>query len=359
MRIMRKLIHSPIFWTIVILLIIARITAPRIILQKANAILADFSPIFQGHVEDLDLGIIRGAYKLNGLELRLKDKTPERFVKVDVIDVSVAWREIFKGRLVTDIVVDNLNVVLTNNVLEAFKKSKKQADKDSKEAASKIFPVRVERLEIKNSSLQFADLLSIPDANRWKLTDIQARASNLTPTQRSPLTLATIQGKLFDQAVIRIVGNLVLNASPPAWDVDLELKNFNLPNANGFLSKKVPLTITSGTLDLYSEAISEKGRIEGYAKPFVHKADIVADKEKFKGFKHATIEISSATANLLFRSAKERTVATKIKFSYDDSGFKVNTLDALADAIKNGFQEKIPEGLDDEITLPKTLTKGQ
>ena len=354
----RRLIHSPILWTLIILLVIARVVAPRIILQKTNEFLADFSPTYKGHMEDLDLSIIRGAYKLKGLALTLKEKKAAPFAKAELIDVSVAWREIFKGRLVTDIDARKVDVVLTDKVLNAFKTAKEQSKKDSKEAADKLFPVRIERLELKDSSIEVADMLSIPEPERWKLTQIKGRASNLTSTPSAPISLVSVQGKLFNQAVVQVVGNLNLVAEPPQWDVDVQMKGFDLPNANGVLKKELPLTITSGTLDLYGEMISKNNRIEGYVKPFMHKADIVADKEHFKGFKHAAFEVGTAAANLFFRSAKERTVATKVKFSYDDSGFNVNSWDAIAAAFKNGFSEKLPEGIDEEISL-NTINKGK
>ncbi len=359
MKFLNRMLHSPIFWTILVLAIIIRITAPRIILQQTNKFLADFSPVYAGHLDDLNLGIIRGAYEIRGFEFWIKGENKERFVRVESIDVSMAWREIFKGRLVTDITLDKIDVVLTKNVLDSFKRFKEQAKKDTKEATAKIFPVKIERVVVTNSIFEFAEVISLPEAKRWRLTDIQGRASNLTPTEKSPRTLATIQGKLFDQAVVRAVANLSLLSTPPAWDVDLELKDFQLPNANGVLKDKLPLTITKGTFDLYAEAISKAGEIEGYAKPFLKKADIVANEENFKGFKHGLIEVSTAAANLIFRSAKDRTVATKVNFSYDTSGIKINAAQALNEAIKNGFKDEIPEGLDEEISLPNPNQKGK
>ena len=355
----RKLIHSPIFWTVVILLIIARITAPRIILQKTNAYLEEFSPTYKGHIGDLDLSIIRGAYKLKDFELTLKDKKAEKFANAELIDVSVAWREIFRGHLVTDLDLRKIDVVLTKKVMEAFKTAKEQSKKDTKEAANKLFPVRIERVDIKDSSIEVADILSIPEPERWKLTQIKGRASNLTASESSPISLVSVQGKLFNQAAVQVVGNLNLMEEPPMWDVDVQMKDFNLPNANGVLKKELPLTITSGTLDLYGEVISKNDRIEGYMKPFMHNADIIADKESFKGFKHAAFEVGTAAANLFFRTAKDRTVATKVKFSYDKDGFKINSLDAIAEAFKNGFSEKLPEGIDEEISLTTINTKGK
>lgn len=256
------MLHSPIFWTILVLAIIVRITAPRIILQQTNKFLADFSPVCAGHLDDLNLGIIRGAYELRGFELWIKGENVERF--------------------------------------------KEQAKKDTKQATAKIFPVKIERVVVTNSNFEFAEVISLPEAKRWRLTDIQGRASNLTPSENSPRTIATLQGKLFNQAVVRAVSNLNLLKTPPVWDIDLELKDFQLPNANCVLKDKLPLTITKGTFDLYAEAISAPNGIEGYAKPFLKKVDIVADKENFKGFK-----------------------------------------------------DEIPEGLDEEISIPNSNQKGK
>jgi hypothetical protein len=269
------------------------------------------------------------------------------------VDVSLAWREMFKGRITTDVEIAGADTVLTSKVIEAFKSAPKKAEKDTRDAAKKLFPVRVERLDLRDSSFEFAELLSIPDSKRWKVTRLNGRISNVTPTEDVPLMFVNLNGALFDASDIKLVAQVNTIAEPVAWDADLELRKFELKEANEWMKRKLPLTFTSGTLELFAEARSIPEGVEGYIKPFLKNADIVADKERFKGFKHFGIEVSVAAANLILRTSSEKTLATKVLFEYSGGEFKINSAKAINDAIKNGFSDPIATGIDDEISLNK------
>ncbi|MBL7545214.1 MAG: DUF748 domain-containing protein [Bdellovibrionaceae bacterium] len=344
--------------TIALTIILAvRAITPALILREANKFLASFSDTYIGHLEDFDISIFRGAYQFQGFSLKLKKHSDQQFIYSKVIDVSIAWRELLQGRFNTDIYVDNVKVVLTNQFIDTVSSQKQKSQKESAQVAQKLFPVRIGRLDIRNSSFEFAELLSIPEAQRWRITDIEGRLSNLTAPESNPLSLMSIRGNLFGDSTIKAVAQLNFLTKPISWDVDLELKEFDLTHANQWLKRKVPLTFTSGKLNLYSEVRSENNLVEGYIKPFLHQVDIVARAEVFSSLKQFAIEISTATANLLLRSSQDKVLATKVLFSYENGNFKVNSSKAISEAFKNGFSEKIPEGIDDEISLSKKKLK--
>lgn len=350
---MKKIFASKLFWTFVVLVVVIRWVAPVLILRQLNNYLADFSPVYKGHIGSLGLSIFRGAYQFRDFELRLKETEDERFTYGRLVDVSLAWRELFKGRITTDIHLDETRIVLTKNVIDAFKNAPKRAEEDTREAGKKLFPVRVERLDLKKSSFEFAELISIPDSKRWRLTNIEGRISNVTPTPGVPLTFVSATGALFDTANVKVVAQVNQQTRPIAWDADLELRDFELKEANAWMKRKVPVTFTSGKLDLFAEARALPNGFEGYVKPFLKRADIVATGEDFAGLKHFGVEVSVATANLILRTSREKTLATKVLFAYDGSEFKVNSSKAISEAFKNGFNEPLATGIDDEISLSK------
>lgn len=354
---MKRIFRSKIFWAVVFVLVAIRLIVPPMIVPKVNEILAEASPTFKGHVDDIDLAIFRGAYKIQGFELRLKEKPDERFFYVKEVDISIAWRDLIKGQITSDVWIDGIQVVLTKAVMTAFKNAPKKDAEKNKETAGKVFPLKIERVDVRNSSFEFADLLSIPESARWKVSDIDARISNLIASSDFPLTLMTVSASMFKSTDIKMTGQMNQVNRPVAWDMDLEIRNFDMPAANPMIQQKVPLSFTSGKLNLYSEVKSEEGRISGYAKPFLEKADVVATGENFDGLKNFGIEVSTAAVNLILRDAKEKTLATKILFAYENGDFKINSAKAISDAIQNGFTEKIPEGLDDEISLSKKQQK--
>lgn len=346
-----KIWKSKIFWGLIILIVAVRMFLPPLILKKTNEFLAEFSPVYQGHLDDIDLGVWRGSYQLQSLELWLRKDPREKFFTTQNIDVSVAWREIFKGRLTTDIEIADMRFRMSKAVIDAFANSPKGAEEDSKKAGAKLFPVQVERIDFRDSSFEMTDSMAFADSPWISVTELRGRLSNAMPRAENPLSPFFAQGLFYGATPMKVSGTLNLTSDPVAWDLDAEMRDFELKKANPWLKKKLPLTFTSGELDLFSEVRSEKGKIEGYAKPFVKKADVVANDEIFVGLKHFGIEVSTAAANLFFRNARDKTLATKVLFAYDKDGIQINSAKAISEAFKNGFSDPLNEGLEDEISL--------
>src|SRR4029079_1737539 len=94
--------------SIVIVLVIIRVTLPFIVLHYANKALAGM-PGYYGHVEDIDIALIRGAYQLDNLYINKLDSTNQMqtaFFKVQTVDLSVEWRALFHGSLVGEMVFE-------------------------------------------------------------------------------------------------------------------------------------------------------------------------------------------------------------------------------------------------------------
>ena len=86
-------------------LLTIRIILPYVLLELVNDRLAEL-PGYHGHIEDLDLALIRGAYQIEELVIEqvdsvTQDRTP--FVAADVIDLSVEWKALFRGSVVGEL----------------------------------------------------------------------------------------------------------------------------------------------------------------------------------------------------------------------------------------------------------------
>lgn len=348
---MKKILRSKILWALIGIFLILVLVIPPLVVPTINKFLADFSPLFKAHIEGIGVHPLKGAYSVKGLEVSLKDKSEENFLSTDYIEASIAWRELIKGRISADVLISGSHTLLTDNVLNAVKKVKKQAKEDSKKAIKKVIPIRIERIDIRDSSFEIADFRKLPPEERWRLTDIKGHVTNATPSESNPFSLVALTGTLLDSAKLNISAHINSMKDPMIWDVDLELENFELKKANPVLRSKLPLTFTRGQFDLYAEMKSEKGSLQGYAKPFFHKVDVVARGEDFEGLKHYGIEASTAAINLFLRNAKDRTMATKIQFTYEDGKFDINSGKALSEAIENSFGDEVPKGIEDSVSL--------
>ena len=250
-------------------------------------------------------------------------------------------RELFKGKIVTDIEVTGLDLSYSKLLKEALAKTPKK--EDAQEAKDKLFPVEVVRLDIQNSKIKIDHFPAF--------TGIEGRITNLLADKNNPLSFLNLKATLFGHSVLKVAGNLKTLEKPMAWSIDSELHGFDLTAANQFLKQKVPLTFTKGKLDVYAEAKSEEGVIEGYVKPFMKNVDIMKAEENLKGAKHWFIEVIAAIGNLVLRTTDKKSVATLIPFTMDTSGVHVDKGEALSKAIQHGFEQKLSPGIEDRLEL--------
>jgi len=331
------------------ILVTLRLALEPIIHKRLNAYLLSFSPALAFHIEDLDLNIIKGGYTFEGVKGALKSNNKD-FLTVERIYVSIAWREIFDGKVVTDIDVSNFDFSFNDTVKEAFT-SVPEKKKNATEVRDTLFPVKIERVRVSEGKITMDDYPSLEDNKKFHVSKIRGEINNLTPDSGRPFSPFDLEGTIFQSNVLKLSGNLKTLDKPISWDIDTELHDFNLLEANKFLRRKVPLTFTKGKLDLFAEAKSEKGKVEGYVKPFMKDADIMNTKEDLEGSKHWMVEVLTALGNLLLRTSDTKTVATKIPFSFDKEGMHVDSGEALNKALEHGFKEKLTPEIENVYNL--------
>lgn len=336
-----------VFSLVFLILLMARAVAPQIILKELNSYLAEFSESYVARIEDFDLSLWRGAYRFEGLTVRLKNNLDEQpFALAKVIDVSVAWREIFRGRILTDVVVNEASISLDGLSTQPAHDKPQQALNEASDAGNKLFPVETERVEFRNSRLEYNTMKVFVD-------QIEGRLSHVTATPEDPISLLILRGSFMGKAAVKIIGELNWVDKPTKWLFRSEVQRFDLRDGNFFYSQYVPLTFKKGILDVYSEVKYENEKIAGYIKPFIQNAEIVGDAGDFKGFLHFGAEVTVAFLNLFFRNGHDNTVATKVLFDYENEKFRWNLNETLAALFKNGYQEKLPRGIENQLNLKK------
>lgn len=329
--------------------LLLHLVLPPIILGRLNAYLADFSPVYSIQIKGLDLSFVRMAYRFEKLEAKYK-KDGHTFFTLDTLDVSVAWRELLTGRVLTDIVADGGEFFLTRQLVAGSGKEAQPKEK-AREAADALFPLRIARIEVTNSSFEFGDFVAQKTETRWRVSNIDGKILNFNPRPNQPLTFFTVQGALFDNSKFKVAGTAKRLDEPMAWKADYELREFNLVSANPMLLRQVPFTFTSGHLDLYGEAKSEGGVLRGYVKPFLRSVAVLKTDEHFVNAKHFFVEIIGALGNVILRRSDNKSVATRVAFSNEGGKFRTDNGQAIESLIEHGFGEPLVPGIENSLTL--------
>jgi hypothetical protein len=342
-----------------LILLLARLAAPELIRRNLNRYLATFSPVYAVAIGDLSLAIWRGAYRLENVTGNLKDNS-QRFLKAESVDVSLAWRELFQGRLSTDILVEGADLALTRELFDSSAGESKDASRtdhlkqraaEGKEVTNKLFPLRIERVAVRNTTLEFAEVAKLPPELRWVISSINGEISNLTPKSNQPFALLSLNGTVMDSAELKLVGKADRLAQPLSWEVDAQLLNFSLARSNPLLLRLVPLNFATGTVDIYAEALDQNKQITGYVKPFLKNVQVMQKDQKFENFHHALNDYFAAILNLILRTPNKKIVAAKIPFAYKGAKFSVDKSTFLTTIIQNGFGGPLQPGIEDKFNL--------
>lgn len=336
---------------ILLLLIVVRLLAPPLILKNLNKKLAELSPVYSLHIESLGLSVWRMAYRLEGVTGHLK-KANKQFASIDSVDVSISWSALFHGRILTDVEIINARLELSPKLLKSPKDPDAHPRSEAEQAAKTLFPVRIASVSLRSSRIRFGEFLSAPDEPLWSISQLDGVITNLNPVKTAPLTFFTLRGTLIGDAVVKLVGKAKRLTTPLPWEVDAEVRGFDLKKANPLFVKYVPLSFEAGHLDLFSEIKSEGGKLEGYVKPFFKKIHVLGDKKDFKGLKHFAVELVTGLGNIILRRSDNHSLASRIEFEkIPGESLNIRTKKAIATAIENGFGKPLAESIDNSINI--------
>ena len=96
---------------LLVLVIAFRLYLPTLVKNYVNKVLADI-PGYYGQVGDIDIALYRGAYVIKGMYLnKVNAKTQVPFLKFPKSDISIEWKSLFKGKIVSEIIMYNPEVI--------------------------------------------------------------------------------------------------------------------------------------------------------------------------------------------------------------------------------------------------------
>jgi hypothetical protein len=308
---------------------------------------------YRGHIEDIDLAILRGAYKIDSMYLDKLDtvsfkQTP--FFAASTIDLSVEWKALFHGSLVGELIFKNPKIRFTKDKVEPD-----DVRKDStsfKKLLDDFMPLRVNRFEIDDGSIQYIDDHSNPKVD-IALTNANVVGLNLINSYDSTALLpghitakANVYGGTLDV-------NMKINplAEVPTFDMNAELKNTNLVKLNDFFKAYAKADVNKGTFGLYTEIAAKDGRFAGYVKPLIKDLDILGEEDRKDNVLRKLWEGLVGGAGELFENQKKDRIATKIPFEGSVENPKANAWYAVTRILQNAFIRAIQPAIDQDINI--------
>lgn len=336
--------------TALLVLLALRIAAPIVLRDAINRRLSRIDG-YDGRVADVDLQLWRGAYRIDQLELdRRVGDSLEPFAYAHEIDFSLAWRELLRGRVLSDIEADQ--ATLTYVPVPEDETAAPIDEPPWQDVINDLFPIEITRLVIHRGGLQLLDEEAEPPV------DIGLEAMELVATDlrnRPEPGGDPLPARITARGTTVGGGNVILSATAdplamqPHFDLNLQIEAVSLPKLNDYLRAYANIDVSEGTFMMYAELAAAEGRFEGYVKPFFEDVSFQDYPHQEKPVLERVWEtIVSGLATILKNKPRDQ-VATRIPVSGEFSDPEMGFWATIGNLFRHGFVEALTESVEGTV----------
>src|SRR5690554_474529 len=337
---------------ILIVLVAFRLYLPTLVKNHVNKVLAEI-PGYYGQVEDIDIALIRGAYVVNGMYLNKGTATSNvPFLNFPKSDISIEWKSLFHGRIVSEIIMDSPEVVY---VFEDQKEEEGDADvEDWTKALTDLVPIDINHFQVHNGKLAFVQLSADPDVD-IQINNLDLTADNLrNVVERERILPSPIQasGVSIGNGKMSLEGNMNLVKKIPDMDISFSLENADVTAFNDFTKYYAKLDFEKGNFSVFSEVAIADGHLVGYIKPLLTDSKLVGEDD---GFLEVLWEGFVGFFKFILKNQGTDTLATKVPIEGDLNNVDAGVWPTVFNIFKNGWIQAFKGEVDQEINFEDAL----
>lgn len=341
---------------ILILLIAFRLYLPTLVKNNINKVLADI-PGYYGQVEDVDISLYRGAYVINGMYLSKGTATSQiPFLNFPTSDISIEWRSLFKGKIVSEIIMTSPEVIY---VFEDQKEEAGEADaEDWTKALTDIVPIDINHFEVHDGKVAFVQLSAKPNID-LQIDKLNLTASNLRNVVEKGRILPSpirANGVSMGNGKVALEGNMNLMKEIPDMDLSFSLEDADATALNDFTNYYAGLDFDKGTFSLYSEVAVADGHLIGYIKPLLTNTELIGEGD---GFLEVLWEGFVGFFKFILKNQGTDTLATKVPIEGDLNNLDASTWPTVFNIFKNAWVKAFTGEVDDEINYKDAFKEGE
>lgn len=308
--------------------------------------LADL-PGYYGHVEDIDISLLRGAYVINGLYLnKVTAKTQVPFLKFPKNDISIEWHSLFDGKVVSEIIMTSPEIIY---VLEDQETEGEEPNVDDwTKALTDLVPININHFEIHDGKIAFVQLQANPNID-LQFNTLELIADNLRNMKEKGRVLPSL---ISATAVSIGEGKVSLNGSAnllkeiPDIDISFALEDANVTALNDLTRHYAGIDFKSGTFGLYSEVAIADGYLKGYMKPLLTNSKLISKEDGFLG---VLWEGFVSFFKFVLKNQSTDTLATKIPIEGDLNTVDVGVWKTIGNIFGNAWIKAFKGVVDDDI----------
>lgn len=347
---------------VVVVLIVLRLLLPGFVKDYVNKTLQEI-PGYWGEVEDIDISLIRGAYVIKGLKLdKVNDKEKNiPFLNFPKTDISIHWKSIFRGKIVSEIYMDNpeITLIFEEHAKEHVSDTLQEPTSDDwSEALTDLVPIKINRLEIDSGKFRFLQFTESQDIDLY-IDQIYLTATNLRNVveedKKLPSTVSATAVSIGQGKVV-LDGRMDLVQKIPDIDMDFSLEKADVTALNPFTLTYAKIDFERGQFDLYSEVVIKDGYFKGYFKPILTDVKILDSfkKEDSSIFKKLW-EGFVGFFKFIFKNQKKDTLATRIPVEGDLNNVDASIWATIGGILRNAFIEAFKGEVDETLEFDEAF----
>ncbi len=313
---------------------------------------------YTGHVDDIDIQLIRGAYQLDELRIRkINGKLKEPFLYIPKTDLSVEWKSLFKGKLVSEVECykPEINFAFSEN--EAS--SQTGAEVDWTAYLKKLLPISINRFAVIDGKVELTSLVTQPRAD-LSLQNFQGEIRNIRNVEDKANKLPSPVVASGDVpgygGTMNFSANMNLLKITPDFDYNMRFTDMQLVKLNTLARHYANLDFERGTVSVYSEMAMYDGKLNGYLKPLTKGMKIFKLNEhegRSVGKFFTELIVQGGTA--ILKNQKKDQVATRIPLNGTIDNIETATWPTVFGLLRNAYIEAFKKEFDNNITLGDAL----
>lgn len=334
---------------IVLVIVVIRLMLPRVILSYSNKALSEIKGYY-GHVNDIDLSIIRGTVAANGFYIDKLDTITSKqvpFISFNRATASVEWRSLLHGKIVAESLIIDPVIRFIKDRIEPEKIAKDTVN--FRRLIKSLIPLKINRFEVRNGKIAYSDPTAKPPVD-VSVDNINVLARNLSNVEDTALLPSSVR---MDANVYGGKFNMNMRLDPlkkiPAFDLNLQLDNANLVKLNDFFKAYAKIDINKGSFGLYAEVAAEDRKFVGYVKPLIKDLDIVGPSDRKDSFLSKFWEGIVSVAESVLENPKKDQIAAKVPISGEYSKTSVAIWYSVLTVLRNAFIQALYPSIDFQI----------
>ncbi len=307
---------------------------------------------YHASIESLDMSLYRGAFGIGDLliyeEASASPDSP--FVRLPRLDFNIDWRALFKGKIVSQVYLDGLEVNFTKY------KEETTLEEDPRinfaEELQEMNPIEINKLEITNAKIAYKDPTSSPTVNVF-FDNFNLYANNLTNVQNPDIALPAnikINSKAMGKGSMAIFADLNILKAIPDFDINVSFEEIDLVRFNEFMEAYADLNLESGTFNVYAETVGKDGAVTGYVKPVIEDFSVDTDQEDRTFFERVYEGAVDIAADILENREKDR-IASRVEIDGNINNVETDIWQTVFSLLRNAFIEAYSKEIENAINF--------